>query len=177
MKPVYQKPGEELSRQVESKVKTEIESKVRTEVDRRVDEILKEREEKEKAEKAAKLVAAVDKAKSIKGEIEKVKEGIQVGGNNILCPDCEKGHIHRLDIDKTGLVFKCTGPECGEEYVLTPKDADYKCTNCSAPIKKPKNEEIVKAMSCPFCKSAKAVKFDWSKLWNVTKKATSGVGR
>lgn len=221
MRPIYKRPGEDMIKQVEDKVRTEVESKVKadiedkikTEVDRRVVEILKEREEKDRAEKAARLAAAVDKAKSIKGDIEKdrtekekeerdktekgvksEKEGSEKGVKSekerternkevgkfidIPCPTCAAGggdsqgdgHIHKLDTDNTGLVYKCNNEKCGFEYVLTPRSADYKCSTCGLPIKKPGDDSKVKDMSCPFCHGTKAVKFDWSKLQKVSGK-------
>lgn len=88
--------------------------------------------------------------------------------DDILCPTCNKGHIHKMETDKTGLVHKCTGPGCGEEYVMVNKKADYKCLRCNGPLKKP--SEGKELDSCPFCGSTRAVHFDWGKLWKATTK-------
>jgi DNA-directed RNA polymerase subunit RPC12/RpoP len=82
----------------------------------------------------------------------------------IKCPTCHNGHIHNMETD--GVSYKCTGPECGKEYVMIDKSADYKCVGCGAPIKRPEDEKL-KIDSCPFCKGKKAVKFDWNKLWKL----------
>lgn len=100
----------------------------------------------------------------------------------INCPTCHSGHMHALTKDMgnmgkdgkkshDGVSFRCTGPECGTEYVMVDKKADYKCSNCNAPIMKPKDEKTSEAYDgCPFCHGAKAIKHDWSKTWKVTRK-------
>jgi Zn finger protein HypA/HybF involved in hydrogenase expression len=184
MRPIYEKPGEKIAKQVEDKVKSEVEGKIKVEVDRRVIEILREREERDKVDKAARLAAAVDKAKSIKGESEKDKdkddnsdkenkgdkENKEKGHvHDLLCPTCKRGHVHKMESD--GLSVKCIGPECGKEYVLIDKKSDYQCATCGVPIKKPEDPDVAKNMAgCPFCGGKKSVRHDWSKTWEVLKK-------
>ena len=90
----------------------------------------------------------------------------QAVDDGIACPTCHKGHVHSVETD--GVTYKCTGPDCGKEYVMVDKTADYKCVNCGVPIKRPEDDKL-KMDSCPFCKGKKAVKFDWSKAWKVSK--------
>lgn len=172
-KPIFKRPEDEISNRVEEKVKGELDNRIRTEVDKRVTDILKEKEDKEKTDKASKIAKAVDAAKALKGEsdFEKDKAAAVAEKADMLCPTCHQGHVHKVETDKSGLVYKCHGDKCGFEAVMVSKDADYKCVGCGAPIKKPEKEEYAKEMDgCPFCKGKKAIKFDWSKVWNVTKK-------
>ncbi len=94
----------------------------------------------------------------------------QVLDDGIKCPTCHKDHVHSVEPD--GVTYKCTGPNCGKEYVMVDKTADYKCVGCGGPIKRPE-EENIKMESCPFCKGKKAVKFDWGKVWKVQKPTMS----
>lgn len=176
MRPNFRKPGDDVNKKVEEKVKSEVESKVKTEIDKRVNEILKEREDKEKAEKANKLARAVDVAKAIKGESDKDKVTVATAAekitvekakhDDVLCPTCHDGHVHRIETN--GLSVKCTGPNCGKEYVLVDKTADYQCATCGVPIKKPNDPKSIEG--CPFCSGKKAFKYDWSKTWKVLNK-------
>jgi DNA-directed RNA polymerase subunit RPC12/RpoP len=169
------------------KVRNDIDNKYKVEVEARVLSILKEKEEKEKSDKATKLAKAVDVAKTFKGESETDKEKAERAekaekererfDHDTLCPGpaCHKdgkvGHIHRVETEKSGMVYKCDDKGCSFEAVLVPKTADYKCVGCSAPIKKPEKDEIAKEMSCPFCGSKKkAIRYDWSKVWDVVNK-------
>ncbi len=179
-KPIFKRPEDEISNRVEEKVKSELDNRIKTEVENRVNVLLKEREEKEKADKANRIAKAVDTAKALKGEGDSEKDKViaaekekAVAEKDILCPTCHTkgtgGHIHRAD-DKSGMIYRCTKDGCGFEAVLVPKDSDYKCVGCGAPLKKPGNVEHAKEMEgCPFCKNKRAVKFNWAGLWNVKK--------
>lgn len=183
--------------EVDEKVKTKIEERfkeegekvndnIKIEVEARVLAILKEKEDKDKSDKANKIAKAVDVAKALKGESDSDKEKAEkekiaidkekavVAEKDLTCPTCHtegrSGHIHRVETDNSKLVWKCNDKGCGYEAVLVPKNSDYKCKNCSMPIKKPTKEELVKDMSCPFCHNNSAIKFDWSKIWSVLKK-------
>lgn len=175
---------EERFKEESEKVRGEVDSKVKTEVEARVLAIIKEKEEKEKTDKANRIAKAVDTAKALKGEsdsekdkaivAEKEKVEREKAEKDILCPTCHtegrSGHIHRAETDKSGFVYRCNDKGCGFEAILVPKDSDYKCVGCGSPIKKPKNVEHAKEMDgCPFCHGKRAIKFDWSKLWNVKK--------
>ena len=81
--------------------------------------------------------------------------------DDISCPTCIKGHIHKLEGVGNGKV-KCTGDKCGIEYALIPTIAEYKCTNCGSPHKKP--IESTDLDSCPFCNNKEFAKVDWNKL-------------
>ena len=90
----------------------------------------------------------------------------QAAEDGIACPTCHDGHVH--SVEPNGVSYKCTGPNCGKEYIMVDKAADYKCANCGVPIKRPEDEKL-KMDACPFCKGKKAVKFDWGKVWKVQK--------
>lgn len=181
IKPVWKKPDEELEAKVSDQVRSEIE-KIKTELESKADErikaILKEKEESTRKEKADKIQEAINAAKSIKEDKEKGKEGtvatVEQSGDkghnhdDILCPTCKGGHVHKATDDKSGLVYKCTKDGCGFVSVMVRKDSDYKCNGCGAPIKKPEKPEDMDG--CPFCGGTKAVKHDWSKVWGVVKK-------
>jgi predicted RNA-binding Zn-ribbon protein involved in translation (DUF1610 family)/DNA-directed RNA polymerase subunit RPC12/RpoP len=175
---------EKIKVDAETKAKLEIE-KIRSELDSKTDEKIKialqEKEEKTKKEKADRIAEAVSTAKTIAGgmgsgkEIDKIATVEQVKDNHthdgISCPTCKGGHVHKVESDKSGLVYKCHGDKCGFEAVLVPMTADFKCNGCGAPIKKPDDPVKEKEMEgCPFCKSKKAFKFDWGKLWKVNEK-------
>lgn len=166
---------EERFKEESEKLKNDFENKYKIEVEARVLSLIKEKEDKDKSDKANRIAKAVDTAKALKGESdsEKDKEKAEkekiVAEKDILCPDCHKdgkvGHIHRVDPDKTGMVWKCDDKGCGYEAVLVPKSSDYKCVGCGAAIKRPADPKSMDG--CPFCGGRKAIRFDWSKLWNV----------
>lgn len=120
----------------------------------------------------SKLSRMIDVIKEKKSE-----SGIGHEEDIINCPTCHTGHMHALTKDMgkdgkkhNGVSYKCTGPGCGNEFVMVDKKADYKCSNCSAPIRKPVDEsKATEYDGCPFCNGKKAVKFDWNRLWSVTK--------
>lgn len=176
LKPIFKRPEDIISQKVEEKVKVNVENRIKTEVDRVVNERLKEKEDKEKADKANKIAKAVDMAKTLKGEsedkdkmtvAEKEKAEKDRLAKDILCPTCHKGHVHKVETDKSGLVYKCHGDKCEWEAVMVPKNSDYKCSGCGMAIKKPEDPTAIDG--CPFCHGTKAVRFDWSKIWNVKK--------
>lgn len=174
-KPIFKRPEDDISVKVEERIKgkldSELDNRIKTEVDKRVTDILKEREEKEKTDKASKLAKAVDVAKALKGESDSEKDKTMATDKDLLCPSCHKDHVHKMETDKSGLVYKCHEDKCGLEFVMVPKDSDYKCVGCGSPLKKPANVEHAKEMEgCPFCGSKKAIRFQWDKLWNVSKK-------
>jgi hypothetical protein len=180
---------EERFREESEKVKSEVDNKVKIEVEARVLAILKEKEDKDKSDKASKLAKAVDVAKALKGESDSEKDKEKVAAaekekiekekavaaekekaeKDMLCPGCHTGHVHKTETDKSGLIYRCNDKGCGFEAVMVPRNSDYKCKNCSMPIKKPTKEELVKDMNCPFCHNTSAIKFDWSKLWSIKK--------
>lgn len=187
LRPVFKEPGKELSEKVNESVKAEVE-KIRLELEGKAEErikaILSEREALTKREKADKIAEAINAAKSIKDDKERMHSVITETGEveihpvvtaekgnvhdlGIDCPTC-KGHVHKDVEDKSGLVYRCTKDGCGFEAVVVRKDADFKCNNCSMPIKKPEKPEDMDG--CPFCKSKKAFRHDWSKVWGVVKK-------
>lgn len=40
-------------------------------------------------------------------------------------------------------------------------DSDFKCKSCNLPHKRPKNEDIGKKVTCPFCGGKSMERFDW----------------
>lgn len=169
-KPIWKRPEDEMIQKVEDKVKGELDNRIKTEVDKRVIDILKEREEREKTDKASKLAKAVDVAKALKGESEEKDKEKEKVEKELLCPTCHTegrgGHIHRVETDKSNLIYRCNDGKCGFEAVLVPKTSDYKCIGCGMPIKKPGNVEHAKEMDgCPFCHGSRAIKYEWSKVW------------
>lgn len=103
--------------------------------------------------------------------VEKIVEKVvEHNHDDIFCPTCSKGHVHK--IDSSGLKMKCTDGKCGEEFVIVPKSADAQCTTCGLPIKIPddvdlkneKNKTSSKLSDCPFCGGTNAKIFDYSKL-------------
>jgi DNA-directed RNA polymerase subunit RPC12/RpoP len=84
--------------------------------------------------------------------------------DGVACPTCHNGRIRSIELG--GVSYKCTGPNCGKEYIMVDKAADYKCVNCGIPIKRPDDGKI-QLYACPNCKGKKAVKFDWRNVWKV----------
>lgn len=179
LKPVFVKPDEVMQKKIDEKVKViddrvkaDIDTKIKNEVDERVKAILKEREDADKKERADKLAKAVDVAKTLKaadvggGEKEKAErekaEKAEREKNDILCPTCHAGHLHKMEQSRNGLSIKCVGKDCGKEYVLLDTMADYRCQTCGIAIKRPEDPSTIDG--CPFCGSTRAVKFDWSKI-------------
>jgi len=109
----------------------------------------------------------VEPVKKIEKIIEKVEE--HKHEDDVFCPTCNKGHVHKLD--NSGLTMQCTDGNCKEKFFVIPESADYTCTECGYPIKKPSDDKSIDA--CPFCKNNMAqpfvngkptIKFDFSKL-------------
>jgi len=178
MKPNFKKPSGDLEKNVKvefEKIKAELDAKA----DERVRAILQEREEKTKKERADKIAEAMDAAKKIAESSSSSSGTVSIGpeqakhnhkDDEIACPTCKGGHIHKVD-DKNGLIYKCTKDGCGFEAILVDTRSDFKCNNCGAPIKKPEDPTKEKEMEgCPFCKSKKAVRHNWGKLWGVVNK-------
>jgi DNA-directed RNA polymerase subunit RPC12/RpoP len=125
------------------------------------DETIKEKQEEIKKEVSSK--------ESIQKMLDDIK-GKQKD-NVIDCPTCGLGHVHRIQgVKGEEGKFKCTGPDCNEEYVLVDPASDYKCVNCGLPHKKPKNEDLVKKSACPFCKGTKMAAYDWKAKFDNLKK-------
>jgi DNA-directed RNA polymerase subunit RPC12/RpoP len=175
MKPSFRKSEDDVVKKVEEKVKSEVDTKIKSEVDKRVGEILKEKDEKDKAQKAERIAKAVDVAKAIKGESDKEKGEKDKGEkdkdesdkirDDVFCPTCHTGHLHKME--QAGLSVKCVGDKCGKEYILVDKNSDYQCATCGVPIKKPDDPKSIEG--CPFCSGRKAFKYDWTKTWKAVK--------
>jgi hypothetical protein len=82
------------------------------------------------------------------------------------CPTCgPKGSKHTIKI--VGRVAKCTGPDCGNEYLLEQKikkpdkskRKDLLCTTCGHSMSE---EDIKGKETCPLCETGKQVmKVNW----------------
>lgn len=140
---------------------------------KKIDEVRKEFEAKLK-EKEAKFQEDVKREVSAKESIQKMLDDIKgkQKDNAIDCPTCGHGHVHRMQGvgEGVGGRFKCTGPDCKEEYVLVDPASDYKCTKCGLPHKRPVVEDIGKKAACPFCTGTKMVAFDWKAKFENLKK-------
>lgn len=105
-------------------------------------------------------------------EFDKEKERLQkeLEEEAVFCPTCSgKKHEHKHALKKTEKgTLKCVDGTCKIEYALVPTDANYKCTTCNIPKRKPIEENSDD--SCPFCGSKEFEKFDWSKIINKNKK-------
>lgn len=72
----------------------------------------------------------------------------------IDCPTCKKdehGHSHKLKKTSEGS-FKCDGPNCGEEFLLAPKNSDSYCSTCGFPL----NSKGAYPHGCPSCNNEDA---------------------
>lgn len=133
-----------------------------------VNKKITEREDQEKKKSVQDKLDAIKKT-LIPQAIPKVSEehvhSHVEDGND--CPTCaSKGNKHTIKI--VGRVAKCTGPECGTEYLLEqrPKTFDKSnrknllCTTCGHSMTE---EEIKGQDTCPLCNLGKGVmKVDWS---------------
>jgi len=133
------------------------EEKIEEMVNKKVIEANKAAEEyKKKYEEAEKKRSVNTDSGKISDAVDKIKKQTVVQKEEDI-EDCPQCHKHKIKI--TGLTARCVGPHCGNEYVIVPKNADHKCTNCGIPIKK--SDEL---KACPFCSNESAKFFDWDKL-------------
>lgn len=111
--------------------------------------------------------ATLDGFKENKGKLQEQLEEIKKKRdqqptspqNNIKCINCEPGHEHEHKMEQIDdYNIRCTGDGCGEEYVLIPKGATHRCTDCGTPIAKPPEGKKLKA--CPFCGNTSQARFD-----------------
>lgn len=109
-----------------------------------------------------------EKIESIKKKLEEeIEKGIVDSDIDKSLHDYEHHHLHKLERvngDKTGLLIKCTGPDCKKEYILTDPDSDHKCDGCGIPINSKTNPE-----TCPLCGSKDAKRFNWKMYGNIKK--------
>lgn len=95
----------------------------------------------------------------------KDKKDVHTHEDDIDCPTCHKGHIHKLK-EKDG-VFKCTGDGCGQEYYLAPTIPEFQCTNCGTPVNKPAKKELEDTYVCPTCGKDHFKEFDKRKIKKI----------
>lgn len=140
--------------------------------DEKINEIIQRMKDKipEKVVKNSTKQESLEKHENIEKHEPEKKEFDHSHENDLDCPSCSKGHIHK--IENSGLTMKCTDGNCGEEFFIIPKSADHACTNCGFPIKK-SIAESKNLNGCPFCNNKMAepfsngrptLKFDFSKL-------------
>jgi Zn finger protein HypA/HybF involved in hydrogenase expression len=188
--PKMEENEKKIQKLVDGRLKKAEEERQRK-VNELVDKKLKEAEEERRKNQeiqvdenakrtASRIVKAID---LIKGEKEEKGEGIQKNPNSdivtagehgighkndVLCPTCHQGHVHGLEQGGKSYELVCNEGKCKMEWVMIPKDPDYKCLNCGGPLKRP--EEGMKLENCPYCeKKSKAIRYDWSKQLGFTK--------
>jgi Zn finger protein HypA/HybF involved in hydrogenase expression len=121
----------------------------------KIDDILAKIKAKQAAQKS------IDDKKEVpEGEKKEEKKEHDHNHEDIPCPTCMKGGMHKMV--GNGLNLKCADGSCGKEYVIVPKDADAKCKTCGLPL-----NSGIKVDSCPFCHGTGAKLFDFSKLKGV----------
>lgn len=132
-----------------------------------VNKKLIEREEQEKKRSVQDKLDAIKKTliprEIPKAEVEHVHTHTEDGND---CPTCGTKNKHTIKI--IGKVAKCTGPDCGREFLLEPmiknpdkgKRKDLLCTTCGHSM----NEEEIKGKdTCPLCGVGKGVmKVNWT---------------
>lgn len=182
MIPSTQKPTEEFEKILEEKT-SGLNNKI-DQLAKTIESSNKARDEKPREEKVDDILSKIKAKQSAqeRGVVEKNNPEKKEEHNHedILCPGCHKGHIHKMVGD--GLKVKCTGIDCGDEFALVPIQADAECKDCKFPLKIPKNAEIVNndpvikahapGMSCPNCGGSKAVKLPNTLTFNFSKFAT-----
>jgi len=113
-----------------------------------------------------------DKVRRIKHQFSKIDKVEKVDAHkseDAFCPNC---HNHKLHVhDDTA---KCTGPDCGKEFLLVEKKPNVRnshfCTSCGTGLKKDDAQKLVDNDSdCPFCnkKNTKLMEIDWSLIDNI----------
>ena len=157
---------DEISNKMTTKPREEkIEDIIKKMKDRVPERIIRKPEVREESEPEIKREP--EPIKKIEEIVKKVEE--HKHEDDVFCPTCNKGHVHKLD--SSGLTMQCTDGNCKEKFFVIPESADYTCTDCGYPIKKPADDKVLEA--CPFCKNNKAqpfingkpaIKFDFSKL-------------
>lgn len=85
--------------------------------------------------------------------------------DEIDCPTCKTGHVHKLKNDESG-TFKCTGPDCGKEYHLLSTTPEFQCINCGTPVDKPP-KELENKYFCPTCGKDHFKEFDKRKIKKI----------
>lgn len=144
-------------------------------MDKELNELKKKLENGDTGEGDVSIAGAIEKMKSgtPAPKVIKTKAATKVttetdevaddGDSGVFCPTCDQGkHEHKVSFGNAGsgkLVGKCTGDECGEEFILVPKKPDYACTTCGLPFKKDINEKN-DIKSCPLCGNVRTLGFD-----------------
>lgn len=162
-RPITKIPEEEYKKMMEEKLEEKLKP-----LDKEIlsfkEALAKEAKEKESKDVAVKLAAL--SVTKIDPEIKPVpKVGGKAGGerdedDEISCPTCHKGHIHKLGID--GITATCT--DCGKKSFISPEDADSNCTTCGLAFKRPDENSKYKVNECPRCKNITAEIFNLEEL-------------
>ncbi len=105
------------------------------------------------------------------GKVSEILKKATEANSAVPCPTCHThDHQHILRPTNKG-TLKCSGDDCGEEFVLLPKAPDYKCTNCGTVHKKP--AEAKDDDRCVFCNGDDFIelkKFEKDRLAGVIQK-------
>lgn len=165
-KPLYEKL-EEISGKLTAKPEEDkIKDILKRMKDKNSEKIIR-REPEPKIVEEPRIVEVPKTEKRVEEVIKKAEE--HKHDDDVFCPTCNKGHVHKLD--SSGLTMKCTDGTCGEKFFVIPEGADHTCSNCGFPLKKPSDDKVIE--SCPFCKNDTAqqfvngkptLKFDFSKM-------------
>ncbi|MDD3474362.1 MAG: hypothetical protein PHP08_00480 [Candidatus Dojkabacteria bacterium] len=138
----------------------------------KVSQILKKATSEKDKEKEEENESLEEVKKKERMELDKEREKLQKEKeeSEVYCPTCSGAkHEHKHLLKKTDSgTLKCTGEGCNTEYLLVPKDATYKCTDCGLPKKKPTEDNPDD--KCPYCNSKTFVKYNWDKIVNKNKK-------
>lgn len=113
----------------------------------------------EKSDEEEKLSQTLKDIKNKSVPIDTGHEGHNHSEDEIDCPTCKTGHVHKLKNDESG-IFKCTGPECGKEFHLLSTTPDFQCIGCGTPIDKPATKELEDSYVCPTCGKDHFKEFD-----------------
>lgn len=103
--------------------------------------------------------------KDIKNKPLEDKKDVHTHEDDIDCPSCKTGHVHKLK-EKDG-VLKCTGDGCGQEYYLASTTPEFQCANCGTPVNKPAKKELEDTYVCPTCGKDHFKEFDKRKIKKI----------
>lgn len=164
-KPLYEKL-EEISGKLSTKPEEDkIKDIIKRMKDKNSEKIIRREPEAKSTEEVIEKKVEVPKIeKKVEEIIKKAEE--HKHDDDVFCPTCNKGHVHKLD--SSGLTMQCTDDSCKEKFFVIPEGADHACSNCGFPLKENKALD-----ACPFCKNNLAhpfingkptLKFDFSKM-------------
>lgn len=161
-------PTDEIEKIIEGKT-----SEINKKLDELSETITKNAKSEDKKEKIDDILAKIKAKQASQKTTEEKKEEVPPGEkkeekkeehnhnhDDIPCPTCMKGGMHKMV--GNGLNLKCADGSCGKEYIIVPKEADAKCKTCGLPL-----SSKITVDSCPFCNGKGAKLFDFSKLKGI----------